>query len=135
VGGRADAALNRAARHDGWLAYASSIRRVRESVDKLHSARPAGADPGFRVGVVLWTHVARDATKAKAQIGRVLSRRYGQDFERYVDAFCAVGDVDTVAARVAEFRAAGATDILFSPQCPADEFLEQVDRLAEVRRA
>ncbi|HEY2298691.1 MAG TPA: LLM class flavin-dependent oxidoreductase [Jatrophihabitans sp.] len=131
VGGRSDTALARAARHQGWLAYASSPRRVRDSVQKLQSLGRDAAD-GFRVGVVLWTYVAADRAAARTQIGRLLGRRHRQDFDRYVDAFCAVGTVDDVAARVAEFRAAGATDVFFNPQCPADEFLDQVRCVAEL---
>jgi alkanesulfonate monooxygenase SsuD/methylene tetrahydromethanopterin reductase-like flavin-dependent oxidoreductase (luciferase family) len=131
VGGRSDAALARAACHDGWLGYAASTRRVRASLDAL-AARGRTPRDGFRVGVVLWTYAAADATTARERIGELLSRRYRQDFERYVDTFCAVGTPEDIAARAAEFRAAGATDILFSPQCAAEEFLEQVERLAEV---
>jgi alkanesulfonate monooxygenase SsuD/methylene tetrahydromethanopterin reductase-like flavin-dependent oxidoreductase (luciferase family) len=131
AGGRSDAALARAARHDGWLAYASSTKRVRASVERLSGLREeAGGDLG--VGVVLWTYVAESVERARSLMARVLSTRYRQDFDRYVDAFCAIGTPDDLAARVAEFRDAGAPFVLCCPQCPADEFIEQVERLAEV---
>ncbi len=131
VGGRSDAALARAARHDGWLAYAASTRRVRASVEQLSGLR-GDFGGGFGVGVVLWTYLAESVERARSLMGRVLSTRYRQDFDRYVDAFCAIGTPDDVAARVADFRAAGAPFVLCCPQCPADEFIEQVERVAEV---
>jgi len=127
VGGRSDAALVRAARYNGWLAYASSIRRVRASVERLAELR--GDLDGFRIGVVLWTYAADSVEVARQRIAEILGRRYRQDFDNFVTAFCAVGQPDDIASRVADFRAAGATDILFSPQCRADEFLDQVSAL------
>jgi alkanesulfonate monooxygenase SsuD/methylene tetrahydromethanopterin reductase-like flavin-dependent oxidoreductase (luciferase family) len=134
IGGRSDAALARAARHDGWLAYAASTRRLRASLETLAALRTPERPP-LRIGVVLFTYAAADAGIARERIARVLSQRYRQDFDRFVDAFCAIGGTDDQVARAEEYRAAGATDIFFSPQCPADEFLDQVDRLAEVHTA
>lgn len=131
VGGRSDAALARAAGHDGWLAYAASPRRVQASVERLIHLRGDVQD-GFHIGVVLWTYLADSKEQARSLMARVLSTRYRQDFDRYVDAFCALGTADDVAARVDEFRAAGARFVLCCPQCPADEFIEQVERVAEV---
>jgi alkanesulfonate monooxygenase SsuD/methylene tetrahydromethanopterin reductase-like flavin-dependent oxidoreductase (luciferase family) len=89
-------------------------------------------EDGFGVGAVLWTYLADSTERARGLMGRVLSTRYRQDFDRYVDAFCAVGTPEDVAARVSEFRAAGASFVLCCPQCPADEYMEQVERAAEV---
>jgi alkanesulfonate monooxygenase SsuD/methylene tetrahydromethanopterin reductase-like flavin-dependent oxidoreductase (luciferase family) len=52
----------------------------------------------------------------------------------FLAAVGAAGDDDHVAARVAEFRAAGVDDILLCPQVPAEQLPEQVARLAEVLR-
>jgi alkanesulfonate monooxygenase SsuD/methylene tetrahydromethanopterin reductase-like flavin-dependent oxidoreductase (luciferase family) len=128
VGGRSDAALQRAARHDGWLAYACSVRRIRASLDRLDELLEGRPDE-FRVGAVIWTNVAESEEAARASIDQVLSTRYHQDFQHLIDAFCAIGPIEAVRERVEQFRAAGATDVLLCPQCPADEFLAQVEAL------
>lgn len=129
VGGRSDAALRRAARHDGWCAYAVSPRRTKASVDSIAELR--GNLEGFRVSAVVFTAIDDDEAKARELAGRVLGSRYGQDFDRFLDAFCAVGTPARVAQRVEDFRAAGVDDVLLAPQVPAADFEAQVDALAE----
>jgi probable F420-dependent oxidoreductase len=130
IGGRSDAALARAARHDGWCAYAASPRRVRASLDRIVELRECL--DGFRVSAVVFTVVDDDERRARDRAGRVLGTRYRQDFDRFLDAFCAVGSPARVAERLAEFRAAGVQDVLLSPQVPAAEFRDQIDAMAEV---
>jgi alkanesulfonate monooxygenase SsuD/methylene tetrahydromethanopterin reductase-like flavin-dependent oxidoreductase (luciferase family) len=129
IGGRSDAALSRAARHDGWCAYAVSTKRTRASVERIAELR-GGDMRGFRVSAVVFTSVSDDARRARDTAARVLSDRYSQDFDRFLDAFAAVGSLEHVRERIAEFRAAGIDDILLSPQVPAEEFEEQVELLA-----
>jgi probable F420-dependent oxidoreductase len=131
VGGRSEAALARAARFDGWCAYAASPRRVRASLDRIGELR--GSLDGFRTSAVVFTVVDDDEARARDLAGQVLGTRYGQDFDRFLDAFCAVGSPTRVADRLAEFRAAGAQDLLLSPQVPAADFRAQIDALAKVR--
>jgi probable F420-dependent oxidoreductase len=130
VGGRSDAALDRAARHDGWCAYAVSPRRLHESIDRIAAVR--GDLDDFRVSSVLFTSVDHDEQRARDTAASVLGSRYRQDFDRFLDAFCAVGSPGRVADRIAEFRAAGVDDVLLAPQVPAEMFEQQVDLLAEV---
>lgn len=129
IGGRSDVALARAARHDGWCAYAVSPRRAAASIETI-AERRGGLD-GFTVSAVLFTVVDEDEGRARAQAAEVLGRRYRQDFDHFLDAFCAVGSPARVVDRVEELRAAGVHDVLFAPQVPAAGFEEQVDRLAE----
>ena len=128
IGGRSDAALRRAARFDGWCAYAASPRRVRESVERIAEWRDLD---GFRVSYVVFTCVADRAEDARATTAHVLGKRYQQDFERFLDAFCAVGTADDVAARIAAYSEAGVHDVLLVPQVPWQELPEQVDRIAD----
>jgi alkanesulfonate monooxygenase SsuD/methylene tetrahydromethanopterin reductase-like flavin-dependent oxidoreductase (luciferase family) len=132
VGGRSDAALRRAARHDAWFAYASSPRRIGASCAQLDEYFGGRRPANFRVAAVVFTNVADSDEAARSSIERVLSTRYRQDFQRFIDAFCAVGTPDTIRSRLEQFRAAGATDLILSPQCPADEYLEQVETLTKV---
>lgn len=126
VGGRSDAALRRASRQHGWVAYASSIRRIRASLERLDELL-SGRPESFRIAAVIWTYASTDVAAARAGIGQVLSTRYRQDFDHLIDAFCAIGSPDAIAERVSQFRAAGVTDVLLCPQCPAEEFLAQVE--------
>ncbi|MDQ1396534.1 MAG: hypothetical protein QOG64_1793 [Acidimicrobiaceae bacterium] len=129
VGGRSAAALARAARHDGWCAYSVSPRRTRASVDRLTELR-GGDLEHFRVSAVVFVSVSDDEKKARQTAARVLSNRYSQDFDRFLDAFAAVGRPEQVLERIEAFREAGVDDILLSPQVPAEEFEEQIDVLA-----
>ncbi|SOD71760.1 alkanesulfonate monooxygenase SsuD/methylene tetrahydromethanopterin reductase-like flavin-dependent oxidoreductase (luciferase family) [Jatrophihabitans sp. GAS493] len=142
VGGRSEAALQRAARHDGWIAYASSLRRIRASVETLAELRAGGASAsgsggldGYPISLVLWTYIGASRAQARRGVAEVLGARYRQDFDQFVDSFCAVGEAAEVQDRIAAFREAGVTNILFNPQCPAGEFLEQVQRLSELETA
>ena len=130
IGGRSEPALRRAARFDGWCAYAMSPRRMRTCVHRLRELR--GDLDDFRVSAVLFTVVDSDEQRARATAALLLGRRYGQDFDRYIDSFCAVGPIDHVRRRIAEYRDAGVNDVLLSPQVPADEYIDQVHQLAEV---
>ncbi|HEX2849357.1 MAG TPA: LLM class flavin-dependent oxidoreductase [Acidimicrobiales bacterium] len=129
IGGRGDAALARAARHDGWCAYAMSPRRLRAGIDRIAETR--GGLDGFRVSAVVFTCVDADERRARDTAARVLGDRYSQDFDHFLDAFCAVGAPGRVAERIAEFHAAGVDDTLLCPQVPANEFEAQVDAVAD----
>ncbi|HEV7679072.1 MAG TPA: LLM class flavin-dependent oxidoreductase [Candidatus Dormibacteraeota bacterium] len=130
IGGRSDAALQRAARHQGWCAYAVSPRRIAESVARIDEIT-GGRPDGYRISYVLFTAIAEHAEDARAQAAEVLGRRYRQDFDHFLDAFCAVGDVDTVLARIDEYRRAGVDDILICPQVRAEQVPDTVAMLAE----
>ncbi len=131
VGGRGDASLRRAARHQGWFPYAMSPRRVREGVATL-TAMMGAIPEGFRIAYVLFAYVDHDEQHAREMAGRVLGKRYAQDFDKLLGPICAIGTPAQVAARVAEYRDAGAQDIIIVPQAPAEEYPQQVERLARV---
>ena len=130
IGGRSDAALSRAARHDGWIAYAVSPRRLRESGDRVREQAGQRAE-AIRIVAVVFSNVHSVAATARASAEKVLGVRYRQDFAAFLNAFCAVGQPESVQARIEEFMDSGADDVLICPQCPADEFMEQVQRTVE----
>jgi len=131
VGGRGDASLRRAARHQGWFPYAMSPRRVREGVATL-TAMMGSIPEDFRTAYVLVAYVDDDEMRAREMAGRVLGKRYAQDFDKLLGPICAIGTPAQVATRVAEYRDAGAQDIIIVPQAPAEEYPQQVERLARV---
>jgi alkanesulfonate monooxygenase SsuD/methylene tetrahydromethanopterin reductase-like flavin-dependent oxidoreductase (luciferase family) len=61
---------------------------------------------------------------------RILRKRYEQNFDDFLDAFCAVGTTDHVAERFAQYQEAGVQDFLIVPQCPWENYAEQVERMA-----
>jgi probable F420-dependent oxidoreductase len=134
IGGRSDAALRRAGRWDGWCAYAVSTRRLRESIAKLREFAGRDLPPTYRVSCVVFATVDDRVEIAREKAGAILRRRYRQDFDHFLDHLCAVGDPDTVAARLEAYRDAGADDLLLVPQAPAEEVPEQIWRLAEILR-
>jgi alkanesulfonate monooxygenase SsuD/methylene tetrahydromethanopterin reductase-like flavin-dependent oxidoreductase (luciferase family) len=129
VGGRGPVALARAARFGGWCAYAESVEGFARKRAEVVALR-GGEDPdGFRFTYMLFTHVADTREEALAELAPRLAAGYGDGFEAYIDKFCAVGTADDVAERIAEYEAAGATDLILAPQCSAAAFGEQVDRI------
>lgn len=131
IGGRSDKALERASRFDGWCAYSCSLRRIRRSIDAI-SERRHGDMSGYRISYLIFTYVADSHEQAREMAARVLGRRYQQDFEGLLDALCAVGCADYVSERLAAYREAGVQDFLFVPQCPWQEYGEQVQLMAEI---
>jgi probable F420-dependent oxidoreductase len=131
VGGRGEASLRRATRHQGWFPYAMSPRRVREGVTAL-KAMMGTLPADYRIAYVLFAYVDEDEARAKAMAGRVLGKRYAQDFDKLLGPICAIGTPAHVAARVQEYRDAGAQDIIIVPQAPAEEYPQQIERLARV---
>lgn len=132
VGGRGDASLRRATRHQGWFPYAMSPRRVREGIDALKQMTGGELPAGFRIAYVLFAYVDDDEANAKTMAGRVLGKRYAQDFDRLLGPICAIGTPEQVARRTQEYRDAGAQDIIIVPQAPAEEYPQQIERLAQV---
>ena len=49
-----------------------------------------------------------------------VSRIYAQDFDPLADRYLLHGDPDMVAARLAEYHAAGAGTVIFSAACPPE---------------
>jgi probable F420-dependent oxidoreductase len=131
IGGRSDKALERAARFDGWCAYSCSLGRMRRSIDAIGELR-RGDMSDYRISYLIFTYVADSHEQAREMAARVLGRRYHQDFEHLLDALCAVGTPEHVAERLAAYREAGVQDFLFVPQCPWQEYGEQVQRMAEI---
>lgn len=128
VGGRTDAALRRALRHDGWFGYIMSPRRVRASVERL---RELGEWPeGFRVSLSVFCVVDDTREAAKKRIVDAIQSRYRQDFTDIVDSTAVFGTPDDIRERAVEYYDAGVDDIVYCPQVRPEDMVEQASRLA-----
>ena len=81
------------------------------------------------MSVALFALIAESREVALARAAESLAGRYRQDFTQIVGSIAAVGTADDVLERVAAYRDAGVDDFLWGPQVPADEYVEQIERL------
>lgn len=131
IGASATAAIDRAARlGDGWLAdpgmdFATARRRIDEyrTACERHGRKPTS------IAIRRDTYVGESMEEARKTMARYLRGGYRGFSE---DALL-IGDVETVAGRIAELAAMGYTDVIVrniaSEQAPA---LATIGRLADV---
>ena len=132
IGGRSDAALKRAVRFDGWLGNFSSPRRARESIQKLKDFAGGELPPGFHVGLGFFCLIADTKEEAIRRAAERLEGGYRQDFTQIVDSLGMVGTADDVREKLQRYREAGVTDFGWVPAVPADEFPDQIARIADI---
>ena len=134
VGGRADAALQRAGSlGDGWLALWVSPERFTAGTDLVE----ATADRVGRTGVS-WRHTlqlwaAFDATReqAVARITPVFERSYDLPFERF-ERYTPCGRPEDVAGALAPYLSAGCRRFNFVPE--AEGLEAAIEAIATVKR-
>ena len=131
VGGRTDAAMRRAARlGDGWLPYLyrpSHYARSVEAVKGLLANRGRSGDD-FGWGLHLMTAVGptREESIRIAAASLEAGYRYDGSYEELADRYVLLGPPDAAVARLQEFHAAGARDILLSWMVPSDLIDNQI---------
>jgi alkanesulfonate monooxygenase SsuD/methylene tetrahydromethanopterin reductase-like flavin-dependent oxidoreductase (luciferase family) len=131
VGGRAEAAIRRAARlGDAWLPMwldPDGIASARSQLDEV-AADAGRAAPG--IALVAFVNVCDDTGTGDAQAAELIRRQYGMPYER-VRRWALVGPVEAIAERLAAYLAAGVQGFCLSPADP--DPIRQVDALAELR--
>jgi probable F420-dependent oxidoreductase len=131
IGGRTDAALRRAARlGDGWLPYLyrpSQYARSLESLAGLLAKRGRSVET-FGRGLHLMTAVAstREESVRLAAAELRAGYRYDGSYDELAERYVLLGPPDSAAARLEEYEAAGAQDILLSWMVPAHLIDEQI---------
>jgi alkanesulfonate monooxygenase SsuD/methylene tetrahydromethanopterin reductase-like flavin-dependent oxidoreductase (luciferase family) len=123
VSGRADAAMQRAAKYaDGWLPYMYTPEQLADSFSKIRSFGEAqGRDmTDFRFGLFIFTTVHEDNDVAVKMAADKLSTQYAQDFSKLVHKYALAGDPDRCKARLQEYIDAGASFVFTSTACPDD---------------
>ena len=84
--------------------------------------RRARIRPGDRLDVVFLRQTRKRFACCRIEDGPrqaagFVSQVYQQDFEPLADRYLLYGDPDTVLARLADYQAAGADTVIFSPAC------------------
>lgn len=124
VGGRSDAALQRAASlGDGWMPYLMSPPRVRDSVATLRSYMDQQGRTGDDLRIIAHVFVAFAAreNEARDRAIKYLSEQYQTDMTRAVDSSVALGPPSACAEHLQRLYEAGATDVVIRPLATGEE--------------
>lgn len=131
VGGRSDAALERAARvGDGWLATWASPDRLAQAAERLSELADAAGRARPALGLAVSVLIDANEGRAREQAEDYIQAMYGMPFER-VERYTPVGSIERVAGRLRAYLDAGVSELVLTALSP--EPLAQVPRLAELR--
>lgn len=117
VGGRSDAALDRAGRlGDGWLAAWCSARRFAQGIERVESVAADAGRSGvpWRHGLQLWVGVGRDAEEGRRHVAEGMERFYRLPFEPF-ERYTPVGTAEDIAAFLEPYVAAGCRALNLTP--------------------
>ena len=131
VGGRSDAALERAGRlGDGWLAAWCSPRRFAEGVARVE-ATGTGRDVGWQHGLQLWLGVGASPQEGRSHVAATMERFYRMSFEPF-ERYTPCGTAADIAEFLQPYADAGATTLSLTP-CGPDRATE-IETVAEVKQ-
>ena len=132
VGGRSDAALERAARlGQAWMTTWMSPRTVEACVARLAERAAAHGRPAPEVVLLAFAHVG-ERSRGRAEAAALVQRQYDLPFAA-LERWVALGEVDEVADFLGAYRQAGVRGLVLVPA--ARDPLAQYERFAEVRAA
>lgn len=124
IGGRSEAALERAARFgdrwDGIFLDPSQFSRRRARLEELAEARGRAVASGL----VAWAAVG-EPTVARAELARRLQAFYRLPFERF-ERSSLIGPAPAIAEQLAAFGAAGASELTLIVPASSPRFLEEL---------
>ena len=131
VGGRSDAALQRAGRlGDGWLAAWCSPRRFAEGLARV-GAVGAGRGVEWQHGLQLWLGVGASPQEGRAHVAEAMERFYRMSFEPF-ERYTPCGTAADIAEFLQPYVGAGATTLNLTP-CGPDRATE-IETVAEVKQ-
>lgn len=131
VGGRSDAALERAGRlGDGWLAAWCSPRRFAEGVARVEAVG-AGREVEWRHGLQLWLGTGASPEEGRSHVAETMERFYRMSFEPF-ERYTPCGSAAEIADFLKPYVDAGATTLNLTP-CGPDRTTE-IDTVAEVKQ-
>ena len=132
--GRKEAALRRIGRKaDGWVSYVVTPSRYAEGLGVIErAAKDANRDVArFGTAHLLFTRIDDRRDRALDDASAFLSRRYGMDFRRATERYCAFGPPDDVAASINEFIRAGVRHVILDLLGTWEESRVQLERFSE----
>jgi len=133
-GGRQDAALRRIGRTtDGWMSYVITPEMFRQGLEKIAAAAAQAGrvfDRGFGTAHLLFTRIDDTYEKALDAATVALSQRYGMDFRKAAQRYCALGPPQRVAETILSFHEAGVRHVILDFVGPYDERDRQIERFA-----
>src|SRR5208282_2405578 len=133
IGGRAEAALKRAARlGDGWVPYVITPKRFADGLDFIgaEAARAGRKIERFDTALFIFCTIGSSFEAALDVSAEHLSRRYAMDFREPARRYAALGTPAEVAAKVADFRKSGAREFLIDMVGPYEERDAMLERFA-----
>ena len=131
-GGRAAPALRRAGRlGDGYLSYVVTPEMFAAALETIAAARPAERwATVFGTGHLLFTRLDATYEQALEAATATLSVRYGMDFRRPAQRYCALGPPALVAERIRAFHAAGVRHVILDLLGPYEQRDRQIEYFA-----
>lgn len=133
-GGRSDAALRRIGRlTDGWMSYVVTPEMFADGLAKIAASAAEAQrrfERGFGTAHLLFARIDETYEKALDAATLTLSRRYGMDFRKAAQRYCALGPPAAIAAAVRRFYAAGARHVILDLVGPYAERDRQIERFA-----
>ena len=131
IGGRANAALTRAARFgDGWLGvwtspgrFAQVIADIEAQAEKLERPRPSSH------GMQIWLGVDSNRDRARGRLAKAMQRFYQTPYERF-ERYAPYGDVAEVTDFLLQYRENGCE--LFNLMPVADSDAAGIDAVSEI---
>src|SRR6185436_8341011 len=124
-GGRQDAALRRIGRTtDGWMSYVITPEMFAQGLEKIAAAaHQAGRvfDRGFGTAHLLFTRMDDTYEAALDAATASLSQRYGMDFRKAAQRYCALGPPQRVVESIMRFQEAGVRHVVLDFVGPYEE--------------
>ena len=133
-GGRQDAALRRIGRMtDGWMSYVVTPEMYRQGLQKIAAAAAEAGrvfDKGFGTAHLLFTCIDDTYEGALDKAAASLSQRYGMDFRKAAQRYCALGTPQDVVETIFKFQQAGVRHLILDFFGPYEERDQQIERFA-----
>ena len=133
IGGRAEAALKRAALHgDGWMPYVLTPKRIADGLEFIaREANRAGRKiESFGTSFHAFVTLGKSYEVALEVAGEQLSKRYAMDFRNAAQRYCALGTPAEIVASIRRFHAAGVRHVILDFVGPYEERERQIERFA-----
>ncbi len=133
VGGRSDAAIDRAGRHgDGWLGAWCSPARFATAIERCaQTAAAEGRSVAWRHKLQPWVGLGATRNEARAHVAAAMQRFYGLPFEAF-EKYTPYGTPADVAAALQPYVDVGVHE--FDLSACASSADEAIDLTGEVKR-